>query len=310
MATERITIGVDAAQAYLLAGLSVLPARRNGDHKSVALRAWKPYQERLPTEAEVRGWFSNRHDALCLVAGAVSGNLEMIDFDLGGEAFEPWRQLVEEAAPGLLDRVVIETTPSGGRHVAYRCAESVCGNLKLAQRKLVVPNSDSVIVAGKEYRPRLVAGEWSVLVTLIESRGEGGIFLCAPSDGYCLTQGKLSELPTITADERELLLSAAWALNEHLPEPEPVPTAARPANGLRPGDDFNQRGDVRTVLTRHGWALVRSGENEYWRRPGRSDGWSASLRDGVFYVFSSNAAPFEPNRVRAIQRLRDPGAWR
>lgn len=291
-------IAPEAVCEYLRAGLSVLPARREGDHKCVALRAWKPYQQRLPTEAEVRGWFANSHRALCLVGGAVSGNLEMLDFDLGGEAFEPWCVLVRDAAPELLDRLVIETTPSGGRHVAYRCAEPVCGNLKLAQRRRIVASGEPVVIAGKTFQPRRDAqGAWSVLLTVIESRGEGGIFLCAPSEGYDLVQGHLADLPIVTADERETLLTAAWALNEQLPDPEPEPIHGALPGSLRPGDDFAQRGDVRALLQRHGWTLAREGANEYWRRPGRTSGWSATLRDGVLYVFSSNAAPFEPDRA-------------
>ena len=54
----------------------------------------------------------------------------------------------------------------------------------------------------------------------------------------------------------------------------------------RPGDDFNQRGDVRAVLAQAGWTLAREGSNEYWRRPGKDSGWSATLRDRVFYVFT------------------------
>ena len=50
-------------------------------------------------------------------------------------------------------------------------------------------------------------------------------------------------------------------------------------------------------LQRHGWALAKAGDNEYWRRPGKTSGWSATLKDGVFYVFSSSAAPFEQNRA-------------
>jgi len=69
------------------------------------------------------------------------------------------------------------------------------------------------------------------------------------------------------------------------------------AFGQRPGDDFNERGDVRAILETAGWARVREGENEYWRRPGKASGWSASLKDRVFYVFSANASPFEPNRA-------------
>ena len=50
-------------------------------------------------------------------------------------------------------------------------------------------------------------------------------------------------------------------------------------------------------MRRHGWTLARGGENEYWRRPGKDQGWSATLRGRVLYVFSSNAAPFEPDRA-------------
>ena len=72
-----------------------------------------------------------------------------------------------------------------------------------------------------------------------------------------------------------------------------------PSGQGRPGDDFNQRGDVRAILRRHGWTLAKAGENEYWRRPGKTSGSSATLKDGVFYVFSSSAAPFEPDRPYA-----------
>ena len=67
--------------------------------------------------------------------------------------------------------------------------------------------------------------------------------------------------------------------------------------GGRPGDDYNGRGDVRELLMRHGWTCVGGGGNECWRRPGKDQGWSATFRDRVFYVFSSNAAPFEPNHA-------------
>ncbi|MCX5682328.1 MAG: bifunctional DNA primase/polymerase [Planctomycetota bacterium] len=284
------------AAAYLAAGLSVLPARRDGDDKRVALRSWKPYQNRLPTSDEVQAWFSNAHQALCLVCGGVSGNLEMLDFDLGAEAFEPWCRQVNDAAPGLLERLVIETTPSGGRHVAYRAAAPVCGNLKLAQRKLPAASKEPIVICGKTYVPRKDAGgNWHVPLTMIETRGEGGIFLCAPSDGYMLVQGDFTGLPVVTADERETLLTAAWALNEVVPVPEPIPRSVDAST--RPGDDYSARGDVRVVLQKHGWMLAKPGENEYWRRPGKAAGTSATLKDRVFYVFSSSAAPFEPQKA-------------
>ncbi|MCK6486404.1 MAG: bifunctional DNA primase/polymerase [Gemmatimonadaceae bacterium] len=285
---------LERALDYREAGLCVLPAIR--DEKRPALPTWKQYQHRLPTPQELATWFRNG-SAACLIAGAVSGNLEMIDFDLGGESFEPWADIVRQRAPGLLERLVVEQSQSGGRHVVYRCSGRVNGNLKLAQRAVEAPDDRPVVLHGKSYQPRRCTDRWLVIVTLIETRGEGGLFLCAPSPGYELIQGEFTALPVLTEYERLTLLDAAWSLNEWVERVE-SPQNGRVA-GDRPGDEYNRRNDPREVLCRHGWALVREGENEYWRRPGKTDGYSATLKDGVFYVFTSNAPPFEPNRAYA-----------
>jgi len=77
------------AKEYLQAGLCVLPAIRTTKHAAVT---WKPYQSRLPTEAELNEWFQGNRNALCLITGKISGNLEIIDFDNAGEVFEPWAE--------------------------------------------------------------------------------------------------------------------------------------------------------------------------------------------------------------------------
>ncbi|HRQ75570.1 MAG TPA: bifunctional DNA primase/polymerase [Phycisphaerales bacterium] len=298
MTAPAAPILLDAALAYHGAGLCALPALRRGDEKRVALRSWKQFQKKRPDEDDLRSWFGANPDAICIVCGAVSGNLEMIDFDLAGELFPAWRSAVEHAARGLVDRMVIESTPSGGRHVVYRCEEPVSGNTKLAQRRIAADGPGEVVIGTKAHRPRKDAsGEWAVIVTTIETRGEGGIFLCAPSAGYELMQGDLRAPPTITADERDVLLGCAWALNE-VPASVHNETPSLSSSGCasRPGDDFNQRGDVREVLRRHGWTLLRPGDNEHWCRPGKHGGTSATLKDGVFYVFSTNAPPFEPHK--------------
>ncbi len=260
-----------AAADYLDAGLCVLPARRT--EKRPAVGSWKRYQSTLPTPAELSAWMAGGPDAICILCGAVSSNLEMIDFDAGGERFAAWWDRIP---PPLRERLVIEKTPAHGRHVSYLVEKPICGNLKLAQRR-----------------------DGEKVTTLIETRGEGGLFLCAPTPGYELVQGDFRNLPRLNEAEREILLQAAWELNEH--QPPGVNGPSRP--GIlstacdRPGDDFNQRGDVRAVLEQHGWTRVSRGENEYWRRPGKKSGWSATLKDRAFYVFSSNAAPFEANRA-------------
>lgn len=296
-ATGHDEIG-SAARRAREADLCVLPAKREGNDKWPTV-SWKKYQEQLPSTEQVSRWFKKPCDAMCIVCGAVSGNLEIIDFDLGGEAMAQWSSAVDAIAPDLLNRLVIESTPSGGCHVIYRCAEPVAGNLKLALRRIEVDSSDPVDIGGKQFEPRQEAsGAWVVTPVLIETRGEGGLFLCAPSDGYRIIVGDLCNPPVITAEEREILLDCARALDEM---PKPVvgasPVRARDAAGpLRPGDDFNQRGDPRPILIKHGWTLVVPGENEHWCRPGKSRGTSATLKNGVLYVFSTNAAPFEAER--------------
>lgn len=283
-----------ASLDYLSCGLSVLPALV--DEKRPALAGWKQYQKRLPTQKQIEAWFAEA-TGLCVLTGSVSGNLEMIDFDHEGELFISWCSLVEADLPGLLERLVIERSQSGGRHVIYRSQSAVSGNRKLAQRQVEVESSDPVTIAGKRYVPRRVGAKHIVTFTLIETRGEGGLFLCAPTPGYELEQGFLSDIPTISDAERSVLIAAACSLNESLPAVSQIPKSV--LGDRRPGDAFNEHGDVRELLSRHGWVLVSGGENEHWRRPGKTVGCSATLRDRVFYVFSSNAAPFEPDRAYA-----------
>ena len=137
---------IKTALRYLRAGLCVLPAVRA--EKRPAVPRWKEFQKALPNEAQLAAW-CRRADALCLVCGAVSGNLEMLDFDLSGEAFDAWYAKVRERDATLPDRLVIEQSPSGGWHVVYRCQEPVCGNQKLAQRIERANGPAEVTIAGK-----------------------------------------------------------------------------------------------------------------------------------------------------------------
>jgi len=304
-----------AAAEYLAANLCVLPAHRA--EKRPAVGRWKQYQTRKPTEAKLSAWFAKEPDAVCILCGQASQHLEILDFDAGGELFSAWWDHIPAE---LRKRLVIQSTQSGGRHAIYRSESPVSGNLKLAQRR-----------------------DGQKTITLIETRGEGGLFLCAPTAGYEVTQGNLCDPPVLTEAERDALLQAAWELNEYLPpvvdgprmsadfrqrgalSVGPCPISANNSrnrecstdNGVlvrtsdlsveqcahapeiadRPGDDFNRRGDVRQLFEQHGWVRTKGGDNEYWRRPGKSSGMSATLKDRIFYVFSSNAAPFEPNRA-------------
>lgn len=265
-------ITVQLARERLAAGLCVLPAIA-GD-KRPALPLWHDYRGRLPTGKQVDAWFSRGREAVCIVAGAVSGGLECIDFDAHGDRFDAWRSLIPE---GLFNRLLIERTPSGGYHAVYRCGASG-GNQKLAEG----------VRGGK-------------MTTLVETRAEGGLFLCAPSPGYSLIQGAFESVPTISADERSLLLDAARSLDERPAKALAAPPAAFPDAGfdMRPGDAFNADATAfRAFLESLGWRLLgRSGGNENWQRPGKEGpGLSATFNGATFYVFSSSIEGLEPGR--------------
>ena len=264
---------------YLNHGLSVLPASKV--RKCPAIGAWKMYQQRLPLKAEVENWISSYNpDAVCIVTGKISGNLEIIDFDHQAILFDKWLKEVKEKLPQLTDKLVIQRTQSGGKHVIYRCQGPVDGNMKLA----------SQTIDGK-------------IETLIETRGEGGLFLCCPTQGYSLEQGSFDNIPVITEKQRSELIAIAAMFNE-VKSPidyKPTPRDAYEQFDDRPGDEFNARGNVGEILKLHGWQFVGQDQvNQHWRRPDKTQGGlSATLRksNNTFYVFSSNAYPFEGSKA-------------
>lgn len=72
---------LNAALSYLTREISAIPVPPPDDRHDgkVPALAWKPYQDRLPTEDEIREWFA-REQNIALVCGAVS-DLVCIDAD-------------------------------------------------------------------------------------------------------------------------------------------------------------------------------------------------------------------------------------
>jgi hypothetical protein len=318
---------MDAASAYLQAGLSVIPAWR--DKKSPALPTWKPYQQKHFAPEDVTTAFG-QGDSIAIITGKVSGNLEMLDFDQKAEFAKTWGEIVEAECPGLVSRLVAEQSQSDGVHIVYRCPmETIPGSITLASRgfdvtdavhaqltKLGVDPGDQgkvkdafkhkdikVDIGGKERKPFIKDGSFWVVITYIETRGEGGYFLAAPSPGYKLFQGDFTAIPVVTAAERQVMLNVAKSLNEWGIEAHKVfrSTIEIPQAQLRPGDEFNAKADLLQMLLDEGWEkegapFASGGKNlQHMRRPGKTGGISATLYDGkLLHVFSSNAHPFVP----------------
>jgi Bifunctional DNA primase/polymerase, N-terminal len=299
----------ETAKAYADAGLSIMPIAADGTKRpAVAILprragkpSWKCYQDRRPTVAELRDWFATHGGihppvGIAVIAGEVSGGLEIIDVD-SWEYVKPWYRLVQKEARGLLQRLVMVRTPRPGLHVYYRC-EDIGSNQKLAQIGEMDSETGKII-------PK----------TIIETRGDGGYVLAPGSPPACHPTGRLysvlrgknlTQIPTITPAERGVLLDAARALSvwldhrQHQQSIQRVPRAGVP-DGDRPGDYFNARATWAEILEPHGWSLldVDKAGIEHWQRPGKNSGQSATVNfagAGLLHVFSSNAAPFDSDR--------------
>lgn len=294
IAMDSGNTATDVALNYLGAGLCVLPA--DPKTKRPTLSRFKPYRQSPPSQHQLKHWFAD-HEHMCVLTGKASGNLEVIDFDHGGQAFEPWCKIIQAQAPELLARLVVEETQSGGRHVIYRCQSEVPGSTVLARLKVEAPSAEPISIGGKSLKPRCEGEKYFAYPLLIETRGEGGLFVCAPTQGYKLCAGSLTQLPVLDEPSRQLLIDAARSLSE-----EPCAADSHAAvqrsfcSSHLPGDRFNETADLGALLEQHGWHRTRGGENEHWCRPGKKHGCSATLKGGTFYVFTSNAPPFQPSQ--------------
>lgn len=276
------------ARGYAAQGYSLIPIIPDGS-KSPACESWKRYQAKHATEAQVTAWFKSGRKGIALIHGAVSGGSEVLDFDAPG-AFGAFKTLVPKS---LLDRLVHVTTPSGGSHLYYRCPDAVERNQKLARD-----------------------GHGRVK---IETRGEGGYTLAPGSPAACHEAnqpysryyGSFAAVPVLTPDERAVLLDAARSLDESpkLEARQIIGQGGTAGAEGKPGFDYNASAtttDVLALLLSSGWNYdgERSGDVYDLTRPGKADGLSATLGfcrgDNdcpLFYVFSSNAAPFDSGRA-------------
>ena len=281
-----------AACSASSAGLCVVPPAEDGTKRPDC--PWDEFKRIRPTRDQLRAWFvTNRRAGLGLVCGRVSGGLECFEFD-DRAAYDQFKDTAQQTGLGdLVERIergYCEDTPSGGVHWLYR-TEVVSGNTKLARRPKAADEKQ---------------GEGDRVKVLIETRGEGGFVIVAPSGGpvhpsghpYRSRSGGFELIATIQPDERDALFNLAQTFDE-IPRRE-VHTGSHGIRGGRPGDEFNQRTTWADVLEPHGWhALFSRGETTYWKRPGKADrGMSATTNHAgsdLLWVFSTSTE-FESER--------------
>lgn len=295
---------LETARQYRAAGLSCFAIKTDGSKSPTG--PWSVYQDRLPTSAELETMFGGNRVGIAIAGGKGSGNLEILDND-DPALVEPFEAMVNDLAPGLLGRLPTVKTPrdGGGRHYYYRHTGAPEGNLKLAQSE---PRPQFEKLTGEPIIDHKTGKQKIAPDTLIETRGHGGYVLAPGCPGACHPTGRtyehvsgpaLVDVPTISEDERNVLLTVAKTFNRFVDEPTAAPTTGT-TSGVSPGDDFASKTEWADIITPHGWQRVSArGEIISWRRPGKTNGISATTglrsKNGVelLCVFSSNAHPFD-----------------
>jgi hypothetical protein len=241
---------------------------------------------------------------VAVICGEVSGGLECIDFDSHNNNIKDvYRAFIENDGIKTIianNRIYTEKSQRGGFHIIYRYASNQkrSGSLKLAN--------------------------WENGESMIETKGEGGYVIVAPSPNYVKRHGDLMNLPVIEEYERDALIDFAMSFDkaekkekqvsnedisneEHFDNTDPVSYF-----------NWNKAGYTKKILKDEGWTYVDycKVENvERWRRPGKTDGISATWgkKHDCLYVFTSSYDKFKQNTYytpfQILVKLRFGGSF-
>jgi hypothetical protein len=181
---------ITTAKHYVENGYSVIPLQLDGSKAPIG--SWKAYQGRFASDYELEEWFRSDQCGIGIVAGWISGNLHIIDFDVdAGTWFTRFWNDAQQQLPGIPDKILVVATPRPGKQVWFRQESGPPGNQVLAR-------SDQGV--------------------LIETRGQGGFAVAVwnTSDNAC-------NRPTLRTDPRQLRQPATVErcrsrnASEHLP---------------------------------------------------------------------------------------------
>ena len=256
---------VKIAQRYRDAGCSPIPLRR--DSKIPALKGWQKHAD-APIE-DFSAFKST--NGIGLVMGY--DGIQCLDIDakhFEGDEYNEFVQLIEDNAPGLMEKMVIQQTQSGGWHWIFKCSE-IAGNEKLAKNK----NGEAIF----------------------ETRGKGGQIVVWPTKGYKI-KGKITDVVEISPDERNVIWSCARMMDATPPKAEPMKNQPNDSvfsgetDETTPWGDFRSRFTVLDILTTAGWTIVRENARMvYVLRPGDTKAESSGVvfkDSGLFFPFTTS----------------------
>ena len=283
---------VQEALDYLRMGLSIIPLQPRD--KRPAISAWAEFQERKPTEAQVREWFADETLNIGIVCGAVSDNLFVVDFD-SSETLPFVISDINKIAEGTL---VVRT--GKGFHLYYK--HRGVKTTRLQNLKIDVKAEGGYVVAPPSYHPSGV--QYSRVGTLKIKEAEDDLvpYLKDLEDMFPIARVVASRWESGNRHELALRLGAFFNARARWPEEKTVELIK---GVMRFKGDFTEQEDrIRAVrdayLNDYGYnglpadlveELVRflpKGSGEIWayydKGSPSEDHWKAYIcrNDGVF----------------------------
>lgn len=258
---------IKIAKKYRDAGCSPIPLRRNS--KAPALKGWQQYSEFQIQDFEVFG----QTNGIGLVMGF--DNIQCLDIDakhFEGDEYNEFVSLIEQNAPDLYDKMIIQQTQSGGYHWIFKCTD-IAGNEKLAKNS---------------------KGE-----AIFETRGKGGQIVVWPTNGYKII-GKITNVSEISPEERKVIWMCAKMMDATPPVSQPIKNQPKGIEWNGEVDETTPWGEFRStytamdVLLNNGWTVVDENQRMiHVLRPGNTTSKTsgAIFKDsGIFFPFTTSTA--------------------
>lgn len=264
-----------------------LPA---GGFSHAAWNAQKPTQEEVEAAWAKFGHAANGVALLC------GHGVELLDVDVQADPIGNidirFRDALLAAAPEIYAKLVVEKSVSGGTHYWYR-VESDMPSTKLA--RLEYSDADRWAL-GDKYSNTQVG-------SIIETRGNGGYGIVAPTPGYELMERGFLDLKLLSEEERDILWQIARSFNTYVNIPTYV-QGEHTTGAERPGEDFTRKISVQdfvAIFSAHGWkTLGTRGDYIYLNRPGAKNSRKTDAvivqSKKLFVPYSTSVIGFDSDR--------------
>lgn len=143
---------LEIALKYLKKGWSIIPIQKGS--KIPAIQTWTQYQKTLPTEDEVKNWWTIWKDAnIALICGEISGVI-VVDIDI--KDGEPDKKGLE------LPVTLSQKTGSGGSHLIYKWRKGLVGAKVGIRKGIDIRSDNSYIVLPPSIHPNGNSYQWSI----------------------------------------------------------------------------------------------------------------------------------------------------